>query len=659
MYPIDGVCQTLHNGCKTAIASPSSSWSETSTTYQWTCPGQYGGKDTKCTENKIIVDGQCGPVPSSPTHYVCNKGSMVNNFYNPFSYTYTWNCNGANGGTNASCTEVAVPPPKDGKCTVDPKTNMPIHYSCDYGNSIGGYDAGASWNWTCAGAFGGTNQSCVEMKPQNGVCGPMPADPQHYACQVGTSVSNVESTSQWTWTCNGLYGGLPANCAENKLPTITWSPAVGPTIPYNTKVSYAYSTTNAVSCDYDETDASGNVINNIWKNGPTASPWLVPQGPYQRDVYRRLTCRNASGKTTVSNYHIIVQQNNANCISVTAPSYLLPGQTFNGQGRMYNSGTNGWTTGYANYVLTSTNGLWGTNAMMSLTNPTVAGGSEGRFSGSLSAPTTEGHYDFSWQMRPIFGGLSWPVFGQVCKMPNQVIVQKATLALTPQNYQFPATVVGDSPSTRDIHFQNLGGGTINGIKLGNLPGNYFSCSPNCSNFALGPGASTTLTLAFTPMATGTASTTVPLSNTNTKPIVPIVDTITGASVNQIYLYGIGTDKYVVSFDAAGVHTTSVADFGDVPWTTAKYMNLTITNRSKEKSGVIHPNVSASAVFSCVSGCNTVNLKPGGTQTVRIKFLPNIKGARTYTGQFNVGGTPDVQVGLTGNGVQPEFQTTEK
>lgn len=637
-----GVCSSVHYGCVTPTASPLATQSDNLTNWKWTCPGRFGGSDTACQENKIPVVGKC-----ATTHYSCISGSSVNN-WSDGGYHYAWNCNGANGGANDSCTQDTTPPPVDGLCDYAPGHT----YQCVKGTSIGGYDAGDAWKWNCTGMFGGNTDVCTVFKPVNGVC-----SSSHYSCDKGTSAANLENASKWTWTCNGLYGGLPQNCAENKDAVITWSPAVAPTIDYLSKVSYSYSTANAVSCDYYEVTPGGQLN---WISGALNSSWVGPQGPYDTDVVRRLKCRNVDGREVSSDYRITVRQNNAKCVSVTAPDFLEPKEAFTATAKMLNTGDNGWTTGSANYVLSRNDSFWNSDTMH-LTNPTVGKNVEGRFSESLKAPDQVGDFDFVWQMRPIINGSWWPVFGEPCGYQNgttnKIHVQPATLALTPESYQFPDVVLGDDPSKVTIRLKNLGGGTINGIKLNppaadNPP---FSCISNC-NLQLGPGKQGDVVLQFAPMATGSRSTDVPIVNSSS---VPIVDEVTKLAVSSIYVYGKGTDKFVVSTDDAGLNMISNINFGDVPWTTTKYINLTIHNRSKDKSGDINPSIDLPSAFTCVTGCGARTLGPGATQSVRLKFYPDQKVDHVYSGTFNIGATPDVHLSISGHGVLPEFQTQER
>jgi len=188
-----------------------------------------------------VVNGVC-----SATHYNCSVGSSVNNVSG--STTWTWNCNGLYGGTNASCSENK---PVNGVCSA-------THYSCSAGTSTNNVDGSTTWTWSCAGIYGGTTASCSENKPVNcvgswGTCSSgsqtytitTPAayggtacpyangatqscgtagvcSSTHYNCSVGTSASNSDNSTTWTWTCLGPSGGTTASCSENKsAPTLT------------------------------------------------------------------------------------------------------------------------------------------------------------------------------------------------------------------------------------------------------------------------------------------------------------------------------------------------------------------------------------------------------------------------------------------------------
>jgi len=59
------------------------------------------------------------------------------------------------------------------------------------------------------------NKSVTVNVYQNGSCS-SPATA--YSCLVGTSTSNVNGASAWTWTCSGVNGGSDASCSQAKAP---------------------------------------------------------------------------------------------------------------------------------------------------------------------------------------------------------------------------------------------------------------------------------------------------------------------------------------------------------------------------------------------------------------------------------------------------------
>jgi hypothetical protein len=62
---------------------------------------------TSATPVPTPVNGSCGT-----SHYNCSAGSSANNIEGPTSYT--WTCNGSNGGSNVSCSENKTTPPPGG-----------------------------------------------------------------------------------------------------------------------------------------------------------------------------------------------------------------------------------------------------------------------------------------------------------------------------------------------------------------------------------------------------------------------------------------------------------------------------------------------------------------------------------------------------------------
>ena len=92
-----------------------------------------------------------------------------------------------------------------------------LHYNCNAGTSANNVSGATTWTWNCNGSNGGSNASCTENKPQNGSC-----NATHYNCNLGTSVNNSNNSTTWTWGCNGYFGGTDASCTENKVIPAWW-----------------------------------------------------------------------------------------------------------------------------------------------------------------------------------------------------------------------------------------------------------------------------------------------------------------------------------------------------------------------------------------------------------------------------------------------------
>jgi len=74
-----------------------------SQTYSITTAAAYGGAACSFANGATRACGTPGVCSSPPTHYSCTSGTSASNVNNPT--TWTWNCNSADGGTNASCTQ--------------------------------------------------------------------------------------------------------------------------------------------------------------------------------------------------------------------------------------------------------------------------------------------------------------------------------------------------------------------------------------------------------------------------------------------------------------------------------------------------------------------------------------------------------------------------
>ncbi|KKS71587.1 MAG: hypothetical protein UV42_C0024G0009 [Candidatus Magasanikbacteria bacterium GW2011_GWE2_42_7] len=127
---------------------------------------------------------------------------------------------------------LSVVTPTNGSCS-------PTHYSCTIGTSTSNVSSTTAWTWSCTGTDGGTDASCSETKSSTPTPTPTPTltptptngscSDTHYSCIVGTSTSNVSGTTAWTWSCTGVDGGTDASCSETKSSTPTPTPTLSPT----------------------------------------------------------------------------------------------------------------------------------------------------------------------------------------------------------------------------------------------------------------------------------------------------------------------------------------------------------------------------------------------------------------------------------------------
>ncbi len=127
---VNGTCSSpaVHYTCATGTSdSPVNG----ATAYTWVCQGSGDGHtDASCSENKTIaVNGAC----SSPAvHYTCAAGTSASNVSG--ATTWTWNCNGSNGGTTSpQCSESKpIPYPDLTAGVVSPiaaEVNTPVSFT--------------------------------------------------------------------------------------------------------------------------------------------------------------------------------------------------------------------------------------------------------------------------------------------------------------------------------------------------------------------------------------------------------------------------------------------------------------------------------------------------------------------------------------------------
>ncbi|MFA5080213.1 MAG: hypothetical protein WC472_01140 [Candidatus Paceibacterota bacterium] len=231
---IDGVCSSANGQAfysqPSDLCSAGTASDITGTgPWSWTCSGSDGGVTASCGANKII-DGVCSSANGQAFYNLpsnlCSAGSTSSIATGDTSWS--WTCNGINGGTTASCGANKI---IDGVCGLSNGLSFiikPIMYLCSAGITGKVIDYGP-WNWMCGGINGGTTAYCNADKTSaavNGVCGlannqSFVNKPEIGLCYLGTA-SSVYGDGPWIWRCDGNNGGITVYCsAQKKLDNIT------------------------------------------------------------------------------------------------------------------------------------------------------------------------------------------------------------------------------------------------------------------------------------------------------------------------------------------------------------------------------------------------------------------------------------------------------
>ena len=234
---VNGTCGSA-NGVGTTAAPSSglcSSGSASSVSgsgpFAWTCNGANGGSNASCSA-PLMVNGACGSSHggsfySAPSTGLCSSGaaSTVSG-----SGPYSWTCAGSNGGSTANCSATRKVDGVCGTANGVGDVNTPTAL-CSSGNPSGVSTVGTNWNWSCGGINGGTNMNCAAPRIYHGLCGPangsnVYAKPSSGLCAVGNATT-VVGAGPFDWNCNGINGGNNVACSANLTVNGLCGPANG------------------------------------------------------------------------------------------------------------------------------------------------------------------------------------------------------------------------------------------------------------------------------------------------------------------------------------------------------------------------------------------------------------------------------------------------
>ncbi len=128
----------------------------------------------------------------------------------PGNYTINLNlCIGNQRSCAAARINITVANPAvNGRCGAS-------HYQCSAGTSASNSNNATNYTWRCNGISGGSNASCSETKI-NGSCGTTAN-----TCSAGSVAGVSQNGTQYIWSCNSPNGGSNASCSANIPPTVT------------------------------------------------------------------------------------------------------------------------------------------------------------------------------------------------------------------------------------------------------------------------------------------------------------------------------------------------------------------------------------------------------------------------------------------------------
>ena len=192
--------------------------------WSWSCTGLNGGHSQQCSA-QLDINGACGSANGvaaslAPSSGLCAAGApsgVGGGGNNPWQ----WNCNGSNGGQNASCSAPLIVNGQCGNANGADLNNAPGGGNLCNSGTASAVNGSGPWTWSCMGSNGGGTQSCSALLQANGQCGP--ANGGHLTsaptgatlCNTGTASSVVFSSNngQWNWSCAGSNGGNAQSCS--------------------------------------------------------------------------------------------------------------------------------------------------------------------------------------------------------------------------------------------------------------------------------------------------------------------------------------------------------------------------------------------------------------------------------------------------------------
>ena len=203
------------------------------------------------------------------------------------------------------------------------------------------------------------------------------------------------------------------------------------------------------------------------------------------------------------------------------------------------------------------------------------------------------------------------------------------LSVAPSFEIFGAQVVGTISQAQTLTVTNTG--TTSLILNPITVSNNFNESDQCSSITLLAGASCSISLSFSPTATGNISGSLVISDTNG--LVSTMATVSG----QGTLPGISTSPSTISFGSLSVGTTSQAQ--------------TVTVSNTGSAPLMIGTVSGTGDFAETDTCSGQTIAAGSYCVISVTMTPTTTGMRTGTIRFNDNADGMDQIALSGMGQQ--------
>ena len=207
--------------------------------------------------------------------------------------------------------------------------------------------------------------------------------------------------------------------------------------------------------------------------------------------------------------------------------------------------------------------------------------------------------------------------------------QAPSVSLLPSSLAFGGQMVGTTSSAQSVTLSNTGNGTLSVTSI-SASGDF--AETNTCGSSVAAGASCTISVTFTPTATGTRT-----------GAVSITDNAAG-SPQTIGLTGTGQAPSV------SLSPSSLAFGGQMVGTTSSAQSVTLSNTGNGTLSVT--SISASGDFAETDTCGS-SVAAGASCTINVTFTPTATGTRTGAVSIadNAAGSPQT-ISLTGTGQEP-------